>query len=422
MRNVEESSLKEIVNNLAKSLNVFTSLNEFYEKEKDLDVASLQDTSFKKDALRLEEFSNILNILSSIAVKPFTLNKREEVIESSSKANGLSDEARRKTLQDSSLWKRMGNEILPEQVYYFQYYDELVTYENIFIVTLLETISSELDKYRQFYVSLLKTSSDFLPLNVSGDFLDKALKEVQRLKRKENKIKATSFYKRVSSNGKRIRNVIATNILLRNQKYNAAYRFYKSLIAYEDSLELVDDFARYYYILLLKELKNKGYKLRRKNEILLDKRKILLPSNLDLLNGDNHVSISYVNGSFLFQVARGKEEMTFLLKISPNEPFMPISENMTSIDYLSLWHYGYLRKEEVILFDEEYHTEKELLDLFLSSHLVEIEGSEEIYSRYCPVCRGDSLKESNNIFECEDCLSAYKLEKEKILFINRRRK
>lgn len=422
MRNVEESSLKEIVNDIAKSLNVFTSLNEFYEKEKDLDVASLQDMSFKKDAVRLGEFSNILNILSSIAVKPFTLNKREEVIESSSKASGLSDEARRKTLQDSSLWKRMGNEILPEQVYYFQYYDELVTYENIFIVTLLETISSELDKYRQFYVSLLKTSSDFLPLNVSGDFLDKALKEVQRLKRKENKIKATSFYKRVSSNGKRIRNVIATNILLRNQKYNAAYRFYKSLIAYEDSLELVDDFARYYYILLLKELKNRGYKLRKKNEVLFDKKKILLPSNLDLLNGDNHVSISYVNGSFLFQVARGKEEMTFLLKISPNEPFMPISENMTSIDYLSLWHYGYLKKEEVVLFDEEYHTEKELLDLFLSSHLAEIEGSEEIYSRYCPVCRGDSLKESNNIFECEDCFSTYKLEKEKILFINRRRK
>lgn len=422
MRNVEESSLKEIVNDIAKSLNVFTSLNEFYEKEKDLDVASLQDMSFKKDAVRLGEFSNILNILSSIAVKPFTLNKREEVIESSSKASGLSDEARRKTLQDSSLWKRMGNEILPEQVYYFQYYDELVTYENIFVVTLLETISSELDKYRQFYVSLLKRSSDSLPLNVSGDFLDKALKEVQRLKRKENKIKATSFYKRVSSTGKRIRNVVATNILLRNQKYNAAYRFYKSLIAYEDSLELVDDFARYYYILLLKELKKRGYKLRKKNEVLLDGKKIHLPSNLDLLNGNKHVSLSYVNGSFIFQAAKEKEEMRFILNVSPNEPFVASSKDATSVDYLSLWHYGYLKKEEVVLFDEEYHTEKELLNLFLSSHLAEIEGSEEIYSRYCPVCRGDSLKENNNIFECEDCLSAYKLEKEKILFINRRRK
>ena len=43
-----------------------------------------------------------------------------------------------KTMQDASLWKHnKDNEMIPEQVHYYQNVDELRIYENIFIMALI---------------------------------------------------------------------------------------------------------------------------------------------------------------------------------------------------------------------------------------------------------------------------------------------
>ncbi len=428
MRNVEEISLREGVKKLENTFLLSPSLEESYANILEKELPSLQKLSFSHDKKLFSSLQNILNVISSIALKPFTLNKREEIIESSGKASSISDEAFRKTLKDSSLWKRYGHDLLPEEVYYFQYYDELLTYENIFIITLLEFISSELEKYRSFYVSLLKTSDESSLLTLEGDVLSRALEDTLKTEHKLMKIKNTSFYKRVSHVNKRIKNVIPTNILLKNQRYNAAYKFYKEMITYEDLSSLKEDLARYWYILLLKELRKEGYLLRESKVKLMDKKKILLPSSLHFRKGEEmELSLSYLEkeSAFLFEGKMDKVDGKILLHLESNEPFPYVEEKETVAgdDFLSLWHYGYKKEMENLLFSEDYLTEEELVRLFFSSHFVENQGNEEIYSKYCPLCKSDSLKEKGNAYLCEDCYSLYHLDnKGKIIFLNRRRK
>ena len=428
MRNVEEISLKEGVKKLEDIFLLSPSLEENYAKILEKEPPSLQKLSFSHDKKIFASFQNILNVISSIALKPFTLNKREEIIEASGKASAISDEAFRKTLKDASLWKRYDHEMLPEEVYYFQYYDELLTYENIFIITLLEMISSELEKYRSFYVSLLKTSDESSSLTLEGDFLSNALEDTLQAEHKLLKIKNTSFYKIVSRANKRIKNVIPTNILLRNQRYNAAYKFYKEMITYEDASSLKEDFARYWYILLLKELRKEGYTLRDNKAQLVDKKKILLPSSPHFKKGkEMELSLSYLEkeNAFLLEGNRSKIDGKILLHLESNEPFPYVEEKEGIIgnDFLSLWHYGYKKEMENILFSDDYLTEEELIHVFLSSHFIENKGNEEIYSKYCPLCKSDSLKEKDHMYLCEDCYSLYHLDnKGKIIFLNRRRK
>lgn len=424
MRNVEENSLKEGITLLKKSISSYSSLNELYSKIEDIKIPSLQEISFKKDKSSLEEFSSILNVAFSIASKPFSLNKKEEIIESSSRSNGLSSEAVRKTLMDSSLWKRYGDKMVPEQVYYFQYYDEYIIYENIFIITFIEFLYEELERYRSFYVSLLGVYPN--RLNIDDDYLVVALKQLNKMFHKLDKIKDTSFYKRVSKSPKRIKNVIPTNILLHNQKYNAVYKFYKNMISFYDDASLNADLARYYYFLLLKNLKLKGFKLRENKKLpLFVDKEISLPTSIHFKNKDFDLSLSYLSSSFLIEIGKGKLRYSSLLNICPNEPFSVLEskKNCSSYDYISLWHLGYQVDDNVILLSSNYLDEMGLISTYLDSHLYIEDASEDIYSKYCPICKEDDLIErSRDTYYCPFCNSIYHLEEEKLIFISRRKK
>lgn len=424
MRNVEENSLKEGITLLKKSISSYSSLNELFGKIEDIEIPSLQEISFKKDKSSLEEFSSILNVAFSIASKPFSLNKKEEIIESSSRSNGLSSEAVRKTLMDSSLWKRYGDKMVPEQVYYFQYYDEYIIYENIFIITFIESLYEELERCRSFYVSLLGVYPN--RLNIDDDYLSIALKQLNKMFSKLDRIKDTSFYKRVSKSPKRIKSVIPSNILLHNQKYNAVYKFYKNMISYYDDVSLNADLARYYYFLLLKNLKLKGFKLRENKELpLFDNKEIALPTSIHFKNKDFDLSLSYLSSSFLIEIAKGKLRYSSLLNICPNEPFsVTASKNKcSSYDYISLWHLGYQVDDNVILLSNDYLDEMGLISTYLDSHLYIEPASEDIYSKYCPICKEDELVErGRDTYYCPFCNSTYHLEEEKIIFISRRKK
>ena len=110
------------------------SLKEFYKIIDTVDIPSFQKIFFNYD---LEVFSNInelLTVIISISQHPFVDNKQEEVIVKSGLASNLTTEAFQKTLKDPKLWKRHRGKMLPEEVYYHQYYDDLNTYENIFVI------------------------------------------------------------------------------------------------------------------------------------------------------------------------------------------------------------------------------------------------------------------------------------------------
>ena len=67
------------------------------------------------------------------------------------------------------------------------------------------------------------------------------------------------------------------------------------MISYYDDVSLNVNLARYYYFLLLKNLKLKGFKLRENKELpLFDNKEIALPTSIHFKNKDFDLSLKYL--------------------------------------------------------------------------------------------------------------------------------
>ncbi|MCQ2772310.1 MAG: hypothetical protein MJ238_03430 [Bacilli bacterium] len=420
MKNYEESYLKIAAQQIRTFAKDNCKLEDFYQKLSTIEVTSLQDLSFRRDLEFFKSVSSILTVISSIAAKPYTLNKEEDIIARSGTTNGLTTEAFRRTLQDSALWKRYGDEMIPEEVHHHQYYDEIKTYENIFIVMLIDMISLELDKYREFYISVLKAldcgSSE---LSVEEDIQETAMTELERTVRKVSKIKATSFYKTVSKATSRPKIITPTNILLRNQMYNAAYKFYKSMVTYDDEISIETDLGIYYFFVIVKEMKRRGMWLRVGTEEFIYKDKnISIPLELTFSNKEFSVKIVRLSDSNMYcmEILDNEDETatkhiiaiekddTFKTYIKPDE-----SWDVESVDYISVWHLGTYEDGLVKVIDSGLMSERQMVETIIDRHHKTLFGSEDLYSAYCPVCRSTGLDYENNKYICPTCHSKYKI-------------
>ena len=96
------------------------------------------------------------------------------------------------------------------------------------------------------------------------------------------------------------------------------------MITYEDTSSLKEDLARYWYILLLKELRKEGYLLRDNKVQLMDKKKILLPSSLHFKKGkEMEISLSYLEkeNAFLLEGKMSKVDGKILLMVNDRRHF-----------------------------------------------------------------------------------------------------
>lgn len=440
MKNYEESYLKKAANKIRTYAKDYCQIQDFYQKLSTFEVASLQDLSFSRDIEFFSSVSSILSVIASICAHPYTLNKQEEVIVRSGTTNGLTEEAFRKTMTDSQLWKRHGREMIPEEVYYYQYYDELKTYENVFIVMLIDLISSELEKYRDFYLSILKAVNyGATQLNVENDQQELAMDELLKTIHKVSKIKGTLFYRTVSKAPFRPKTIVPTNILLRNQIYNACYKFYKTMTAYDDASEIANDLNSYYFFTIVKELKRRGMWLRTSSsKMLFDGKDIGIPDELEFSNAEFSIKIARLSqpNAFRFEILDNEDEMSsaHVLVISGDDSFQDVIEpdeswNADSVDYISIWHSASFDGGEIKVNLAEMLDEKGMVSRFLDNHHMVMFGSESLYSNYCPACRDQDVTFNEGRYRCGACHSVYKIlstkdEKHphKIVFTNLRRK
>jgi len=440
MKNYEESYLKKAAIKIRSYAKDHCEIEDFYQKLSTFDVMSLQDLSFERDREFFGSISSILTVIASIAAHPYTLNKQEEVIVRSGTTNGLTDEAFRKTMTDSQLWKRHGREMIPEEVYYYQYYDELKTYENIFIVMLIDLISSELEKCRDFYISILK-AIDYgsTKLNVEMDQQEVAMQELMNTIHKVSKIKNTLFYRTVSKATNRPKTIVPTNILLRNQMYNTCYRFYKAMTTYDDEADINADLDLYFFFTIVKEMKRRGMWLRVENEENIFRAgEMEIPSELVFSNAELSIKIARLSQSNVYRMEildnEDESSSAHILVITSDDTFSNVIEpdgswEADSVDYISIWHLASYENGEINRSSIELMTEKEMVSKFIDSHHTVMFGSESLYSTYCPVCREQELNLINGRYVCGSCHSIYKIletkdEKHphKIVFTNLRRK
>ena len=354
-----------------------------------------------------DESSYVLSVIISIISHPHISNKREEIILRADQAQNISVDAFQRVLQDSTLWRESDLEMKPEYVYHYQYEDELRIYENQFIVLLINLIDDELKKYLEFYVSLIPSLGSNNNVKLESDLTEQAILKLEGLKRKIRYIKNTYFYKEVSRGLKISKNIKPTNILTKDRKYKFCFKFYRKFVTYNDEMTLIKDFRNYSFINLVKVLRKRGFELFETEKNVVNNRKFKLSFINDLFK----LEFSYSDLALILKVTSLKSKKltaTHALLFSPtfseeaNKRLIK-EENKLTTDALSIWNLAYV-EENVKRAKLNPMNETELIEHWLDSKIFITTGSEELYSRYCPICRSNDVEMNNNkIYVCGNC-------------------
>ena len=403
-----------------------SDLQNFYSRIGTLPLVSVQDLSFEKDIEFFKELTFILSVILSIIAKPHISHRRDEILARSGEVSAISEEDFQKTLRDSSIWKDTGNGILlPEYLYYHQYEDEIKIYENVFIVHLVNEIALIADHYSSLYLSLLSVANrnvDKLLQDNSAQL--KAMEEVNYVNRRIDLIKSTYFYKEVSRSKNKPKVFYPTNILLKDRLYNICFKFYKKMYVYEEKNTLNNHLFIYYFVLLLKKLHEHKFDLDMRNKAsVYENNAISLPEKMIFTNSDYRLSIDLLpkENLFIFSFKDKLDDATskHYLYVESDASFLDtqipeVSEDVFSIEYLSLWHLAMVNEEHKLeILNHTLESEESMLETFIKSHHYVVTGSEKIYSSYCPSCKNKNLVELNGYYRCPDCGAIYKFLKAK---------
>lgn len=428
MRIIEEQILKSSIAQINKYYKNNGDVKNFYKNINTLDINSLQKSSINRDEKFFKEVSFIMSVIYSIIAHPHISNKGEEIILRSDKASSISEDDFQKTLKDPILWKQHDFKMVPEYVHYHQYTDEINIYENAFIVLLIDLLDKELTQYLNYYINLLPSITSNCEDIIDNEQLIKVLKKVNMLSTRFQFIKNTHFYKEIHRHPKISKVIKPTNILLKDRLYNFCFKFYRKFIQYEDIFEIQKDFRIYYTFLILKELKNQGFKLTTLKTNVINLKDNLL--NIKLIKDDYDLIVHFdKNNQIIFDCSIKGSDRHFIHRLicNPNEKNEDefnndITRNSIDVKIITIWNIYNENNESV---NKNVLKESELIKNYINDLFIELTANKEVYSKYCPVCKSKNLDEENSYYQCLDCMTLYTfkktMNKDTIWLINTRR-
>ena len=219
------------------------------------------------------------------------------------------------------------------------------------------------------------------------------------------------FYKEVSRGLKISKNIKPTNILLKDRKYRFCFKFYRKFVTYEDELALIKDYRNYCFMNLLKVMNSRGYELIESdnNVIKSKKMKLMFESNefkLEFKYKDLELHLKVTSKKskkysckhvLLFNESFSEESNKRLVK----------NDEVCTTDAISIWSLARVL-DDVKVINTNPLTEVELITMWLDSKINETVGSEELYSRYCPVCKSRNVEANDKLlYTCHNCESIY---------------
>lgn len=415
----EESYLNELFIDIKKYAFQHVDAESFYNEINNLKLDSLQKIYSQKDFDFLKNVNDILSIVISIVTKPLLSVASNEIIVRSTQASNLSNDDFKKTMSDPSMWRHKDKEMIPSKVYYREYIDEIKIYENYFIVQLINNISKQLDLYSTFYSSTILKLTDYSDLLTEANTnQNKIISLANNINRKLSLIKSTHFYKTINKDRRVIQNIVPTNILLTNRLYNACFKFYKQLIAYGDSDSINNKLSLFYYCLIMKFLKKQKFELVGSFELNNNQKEYDFYKPLEFINKKTsillHLNTSNII-SFKYFIDELNESFNLALLISHDfEQIDPIQlnskYNYDSFNFISIWDYGYIENNKKFVISANPIKEEEMIHLFFLDHYKKVEGSLQIYTKYCPICKKkDLFCLDDKHYKCNNCYSSFEI-------------
>ena len=401
-----------------------------------------------KDSKFISDCKNVLDVITSIIRKPQIISKEEEAIVRSDQAYNIDNESFKKTIKDSSLWKRKKGTMEPENVHVKQAIDSYFLYENIFVTKVLDFINNELNSLEKSYSKkvtnfkgLFETESyTYNRFGVFSHFKgssypysgilgthEQSVKEnskiVTKLLKKTSKLCSTPFYKDLHNAKVRQNQIMMTNILLKDRRYNTCYRFYKKYISLENDEYYLPIYQDYILMRMIKDL-NEEYKFTyRQNKIKVTNSEDGLDFNKEILMKDRHfrylITKDKENYGFIINVKLKNydEEIIYaryyiILAMEINSENLDDYKEKVSLKYQEGYDHvtiitlknltNYYNGILVISFDELDDNKNGLSNLFTSYHMV-FKCDFNEYEQLCPICGSRSVGNIDVEYHCSSC-------------------
>lgn len=366
---------------------------------------SLQKISYEEDCSYFKEALSLLGIILSIAEKPHVSTRREEVFARIEQAGQLSADDFKRVCRDGSLWKRRGVKMVPEELYYFRNEDELCIYENRFIVLLIDLIGREITELKRVYGERLPRIGENTDVLYAGD-AGMALDFARNIEKRVAYLKNTGFYKIVGKEKPLKGRISPTNILLKDLKYRACFKFYNGFLKYQCEGEEAEDFRSIIKIYILKSLKKLGFDLKEGknlNEYKACGKEFSLNFDfnkkgaviLDVTHKISKKTVKYALFAEDGRSAEAAEEFT-----SGDD-----GKNFCSVEMIGEWSL----KDGVTheLLSRAGQTEEEMIYSWLASKIRLIRADSSVYKKYCPACGVSGVYENDGDFSCPNCGTRY---------------
>lgn len=366
---------------------------------------SLQKISYEEDCSYFKEALSLLGIILSIAEKPHVSTRREEVFARIEQAGQLSADDFKRVCRDGSLWKRRGVKMVPEELYYFRNEDELCIYENRFIVLLIDLIGKEITELKRVYGERLPRIGENTDVLYAGD-AGMALDFARNIEKRVAYLKNTGFYKIVGKEKPLKGRISPTNILLKDLKYRACFKFYNGFLKYQCEGEEAEDLRSIIKIYILKSLKKLGFDLKEGknlNEYKACGKEFSLNFDFNkkgavILDVTHKISKKNVKYALFAEDGRSAEAAEEFASGDDGK-------NFCSVEMIGEWSL----KDGVTheLLSRAGQTEEEMIYSWLASKIRLIRADSSVYKKYCPACGVSGVYENDGDFSCPNCGTRY---------------
>lgn len=366
---------------------------------------SLQKISYEEDCSYFKEALSLLGIILSIAEKPHVSTRREEVFARIEQAGQLSADDFKRVCRDGSLWKRRGVKMVPEELYYFRNEDELCIYENRFIVLLIDLIGKEITELKRVYGERLPRIGENTDVLYAGD-AGMALDFARNIEKRVAYLKNTGFYKIVGKEKPLKGRISPTNILLKDLKYRACFKFYNGFLKYQCEGEEAEDLRSIIKIYILKSLKKLGFDLKEGknlNEYKACGKEFSLNFDFNkkgavILDVTHKISKKTVKYALFAEDGRSAEAAEEFASGDDGK-------NFCSVEIIGEWSL----KDGVTheLLSRAGQTEEEMIYSWLASKIRLIRADSSVYKKYCPACGVSGVYENDGDFSCPNCGTRY---------------
>lgn len=375
-------------------------------------VKALNAKRIELDYTYIEEINHVLTTILAIARKPHFTVEEEDIIVRSSLVSTFSNEKFNKTVRDSSLWRNKNGDIVPEYAYTADFRDSYRIYENIVVLMAfnhIEQLIMKMDDYYESYLlnlngyfaydnyrfnSLFNATSQAL-LSKNKFELPPGIKNIidrlSVIKRKIHLIKQTYFFHQLEGAKPIQGQIILTNVLKFNRKYNQVFTFYINQLQSNNVEVLISQRVNYFLSLIVKVV-NKSFTLNEVDQVF----------NLKKIN------LKYSNEKFYLNILTNrKSSILFKVKSEDRRSIMSTSsfsivdklENYVPIKDVDAYEYLLMGDELYRYHDERFIPlqydyaagDVTLIEMIVSSLIVSIDINEDYQSRHCPICGKNNL-------------------------------